>query len=254
MGGDYDQAILRQSRKLYKVFLSLSAMADLYTEGRIAVPLPRAARNAILRLLRPAEAALCRLIVMVMHNMFAREGRSAPSWPEARLSHSKLDQLARRMPSLPAMRSLLGIQFLKPSRRSSLLGPRAVQSFDSTSAPFLMRRLRNAAVPAPRFPARHAPSASSKQSPDDPVSARALFKRLSALRHALQNLPHQARRLARWQARLRFMAKPLPRKLMGIGALLEKPPSRGKTGRPPDNDIQAGPPAGRLEFLRWKLG
>jgi hypothetical protein len=129
-----------------------------------------------------------------------------------------------------------------------------VQSFDSTSAPFLMRRLRNAAVPAPRFPARNAPSAYHKQSPDDPVSARALFQRLSALRHALQTLPHQARRLARWQARLRFMAKPLPRKLMGIGALLEKPPSRGKTGRPPDNDTPSGPPAGRLEFLRWKLG
>jgi hypothetical protein len=254
MGGEYDRAILREERKLYKVFLSLSAMADLYTEGRIAVPLPRATRNAILRLLRPAEAALCRLIVLVMHKMFACEGRAAPSWPQAGFGQGRLDALARRMPSFPAGRSLLGLKFLKPSRRSSLLGPRAVQSFDSTSAPFLMRRLRNAGVPSPRFPARHAPSASSKQSPDEPVSARALFKRLNALRHALQTLPHQARRLARWQARLRFMAKRLPRKLTGIGALLEKPPSRGKSGHPPGNDIQAGPPAGRLEFLRWKPG
>jgi hypothetical protein len=254
MGGDYDRAILRQSRKLYKVFLSLSAMADLYTEGRIAVPLPRATRNAILRLLRPAEAALCRLIVMVMHNMFAREGRAAPSWPQAGFGQGRLDALARRMPSFPAGLSLLGLKFLKPSRRSSLLGPRAVQSFDSASAPFLMRRLRNAAVPSPRFPARHAQSACHKQSPDEPVSARALFKRLSALRHALQTLPHQARRLARWQAQLRFMAKPLPRKLMGIGALLEKPPSRSKTRRPPAKDAPASRPAGRLEFLRWKPG
>jgi hypothetical protein len=249
-GGNDDRAIARQSRKLHKVFLSLSAMADLYTDGRIAVPLTRATRNAILRLLRPAEAALCRLIVLVMNNMFAREGRSAPSWPEARFSHSKLDQLARRMPSFSAGRSLLGIQFLKPSRRSSLTGPRIVQPFDSASAPFLMRRLRDTSVPAPRFPAPRAPSACARQSPDDPVSARALFKRICALRHALQNLPYQARRLARWQMRLRFMAQPLPRKLMGIRTLLEKPPSRSKTRRPPANDA----PAGKIEFLRWKPG
>jgi hypothetical protein len=249
-GVDYDRAILREERKLYRVFLSLSAMADLYTDGRIAVPLTRAARNAILRLLRPAEAALCRLIVLVMHNMFAREGRSAPSWPEAGFSHSKLHQLARRMPSFSAGRSLLGIQFPKPSQRSSLTGPRIVQPFDSTSAPFLMRRLRDVPKPVSRFPTPRTPSTHARQSPEDPVSARALLKRICALRHALQNLPYQARRLARWQMQLRFMAQPLPRKLMGVRTLLEKPPSRGKTRRPPAVDT----PAGKIEILRWKPG
>src|SRR5690606_27790567 len=36
--------------------------------------------------------------------------------------------------------------------------------------------------------------------PDDPISAGQLCRRLSALRHALDDLPAQARRLARWRA------------------------------------------------------
>jgi hypothetical protein len=254
MGGDYGRAILREERKLYRVFLSLSAMADLYTERRSATPLTRAARNAILRLLRPAEAALCRLIVMVMHQMYARQGRAAPSWPQASVYHSRLDPLARLFPSFPSERRELSAPFLKLSPQSPLTFPGKMRSFDSCSAPFLLRRLRDAAMPGSRSAAPRAPSVSCRQSPDEVVSARALCERIHALRRALETLPQQASRLACWQVRLRFMRQPLPRKLMGVRTLLEKPPSRSKTKRPPANDTPAGQPAGRLEFLRWKPG
>jgi hypothetical protein len=131
-----------------------------------------------------------------------------------------------------------------------------VRPFDSTSAPFLMRRLCDAGKPVSRFAARPAPSSHFKRSPDGPVSDRALCKRICALRYALQTLPHQARRLARWQMGLRFQSRPLPRKLMGVGTLLQKPPSRGKTRRPlagdsPGKDQSA---AAGVEFLRWRPG
>jgi hypothetical protein len=249
-GGNDDQAILRQGRALHRVFLSLSAMAGLDVERRNATPMTRAARNAILRLLRPAEAALCRLIVMVMHNMFARQGRAALSWPEGGFAQGRLDALARLLPSFPSEHRGLSDPFHKPSPTSPLTRPLGLASLGSDSAPFLLRHLRDAAMPVSRFAAPRALSSHCKQSPDEVVNARALCKRLHTLRRALENLPYQARRLARWQMRLRFMRRPLPRKLMGVRTLLEKPPSRSSTRRPP----ASGTPAGKIEFLRWKPG
>jgi hypothetical protein len=249
-GGKYDRAIDRETQALFKVMASLSAMAGFGVERRCLAPLTRAARNAILRLLRPAEAALCRLIVMVMHDMFARMGREAPSFPNVRFAHGAFDALASLFPSLPAVRSLLGAQFPKPSPQSSLTGPNTLQPFDSASAPFLMRRLRDTAKPVSRFPAPPAPSAPVRRSPDEAVSDRALCRRIWALRRALQTLPNQARRLARWQAGLRFQSQPLPRRLMGVQSLLQKPPVRGRPKHPPAKDA----PAHRVEFLRWRPG
>ena len=42
---------------------------------------------------------------------------------------------------------------------------------------------------------------------DDPINAAQIFRRLAALKHALESLPKQARRLARWQAKSRLKLK-----------------------------------------------
>jgi hypothetical protein len=257
-GGTYDRAIERESRALLKVLATLSAMAGFGVERRCLAPLTRAARNAILRLLRPAEAALCRLIVMVMHDMFARMGRELPSLRDVRFADRAFDAPASLF---PAERKGVGAGFLKPLPRSSLTGANIMQPFDSDSAPFLMRRLRDAAKPVSPLFARPAPSAPVKrspvrQSPDDPVSDRAVCRRIWALQRALRNLPHQARRLASWQAGLRFQSQPLPRKLIGVESLLQKPPTHGRPKRPTakDGPGKGQPAAARVEFLRWKPG
>ncbi len=54
---------------------------------------------------------------------------------------------------------------------------------------------------ATEFAAPHLPP------PDEPVDASQLINRLRALRHALSDLPRQARRLARWQARRDLLLK-----------------------------------------------
>ncbi len=43
--------------------------------------------------------------------------------------------------------------------------------------------------------------ATSLSQPDEPINASLLFSRMRALRDALSDIPKQARRLARWQAR-----------------------------------------------------
>jgi hypothetical protein len=68
--------------------------------------------------------------------------------------------------------------------------------------------------------------------------------------NAIRCLPHQARRLARWQMQLRFQSQPLPRKLMGVGTPLQKPPGRSKTKNPPAGDASVG----SIEFLRRRPG
>jgi hypothetical protein len=268
MGGKEDRAILRETLRLARVFRSMADMAGLELERRHAPILTRASRNAILRLLRPAEAALCHLIVMVMHQMFGRDRRSLLSLPH-RFTHSTPHSLARLFPRFAAEWSALSDKSsrLSPksrpkSRLKSRLTRRSrLQPFNSRLAPFLLRRLREPSVPASRFatrdvlPAHSALPAHSRPDPNQPVSRDALCWRLFVLRHALKNLPAQARRLARWLARAHHGYAPLPRQLMRPRTV-QAPPDRGKTRRSPADDTPAKGqflPKG-VEFLRWKLG
>jgi hypothetical protein len=252
-GGKEDRAILKQSMHLAKLFRSMADMVGLDLEIRHTPLLTRASRNAILRLLRPAEEALCRLIVMVMHQMFACDGRALPSRTR-NFGHSALSSFARLFPSFAAEPRALSAQglALSPKSKSSTVR-RRLHSFHGTSAPFLLRRLRDEARPASRFAARHTLPSHIKPDPNEPVSRDALCWRLCALRYALETLPAQARRLARWQARARCGLATLPRQL---NRTLPTPPGPGNTNRPPTDDT---PPKDQylpkeVEFLRWKPG
>ena len=78
-------------------------------------------------------------------------------------------------------------------RRAAMVVPRIHVFADSPLVPLFQ----------PRRPAEN-----PIQEPDDTIDATRLGRRLAAVKMALDNLPRQARRLARWKARRNRMQKP----------------------------------------------
>jgi hypothetical protein len=202
-------AIERNRTALLSVVAAIIAMIG----GRQSNgPMLRAVRNAALALLRPAESACRRLIVIAARGLFvkpmpprpfnqpviAAAGEGRHRTPAFRL----MDRAKRYRPVLvpvvpvgvPRIRSLWRSPFERP------------------------------APPPPPPPVKPAPSAM--------VDDRHLARRLAALESALANLPRQARRFARWQAKRSAQPHGLrPRSPLRIGA----PPGYRLT-RPRDID------------------
>lgn len=136
--------------------------------------LPRHLHTAVLRLLRPAEAAARRLIIVAARGLVValpppRPFKATSGWPPK--------NLVRRAPSLPLLDPL------RPWRRHVR---RPASGVPRISMPGFSEPVRN----TPRAPA-----------PDDAVDATRLALRLTALAAALDDLPGRARRFARWRQR-----------------------------------------------------
>jgi hypothetical protein len=156
--------------------------------------LPRRLHRAVLRLLRTAEAAARRLVIVVARGMPlpvlppARQPKLAPVVlpPGARvvtLGHLGLAGVACAKPPRPAPRTLclpLADPLRLPSDRRHVRSGVVPRIFTQETA-------RLAPVPPPL-------------SPSDPLDATRLMLRLRALAHALDDLPGEARRLMRWKA------------------------------------------------------
>lgn len=163
----------RHRQALVRIVVALFAMAGLNT-GRAT--LPRSLRNAVLRLLRPAEAAARRLAIALAHGLMV-------TLPPRRVRTSK-----------------------SPPRMASRPRQCTLPLLDPPYHPFAPRRTYVPAYLSPRIsvPGISVPTAlPPKPSPDDELDAARLRLRLQALAAALQDLPKQARRFARWQARQR---------------------------------------------------
>lgn len=153
----------------------------LGTDHRIALPL----RIAILRILRPAESAVRRLIVIAARGLVLK------------------DVVPRPMPAG-------GIVGLGGSSR-----PPSFQLFDGRKSFVRVRKPRKIARLEPRIRVIghdprisalwHAPAAKPEPElvpvEDGRISAARLSRRLHALKLALADIPRQAKRLVRWQAR-----------------------------------------------------
>lgn len=150
-----------------------------------APALPRHLYRAVLRLLRPAEAAARRLVIVAARDLVVTLPPPRPRRSKAMRRRKAAgraggptppEDLASRVPPLPLLDPL------RPWRRRGV-----------RRAPRSLPRIR---VPGFSEPARM-PSPSR----DDPVSATRLALRLRALASTLDDLPGQARRFARWRAR-----------------------------------------------------
>jgi hypothetical protein len=176
---NWARAVERNSEALKGVVETLFAMLGLSGVATVA-RLPRSVHSAVLRLLRPAESAVRRLIVIAARGLVVKP---VPS---------------RAFPAVPIVRS----GELRPSFQ--LFDPRKnFACLRGATAPRFLPRIhvfgndpRVAALWAKAQPkAGHAPL------PDGLANGAHLCRRLQALKAALEDLPRQARRLARWRVR-----------------------------------------------------
>ena len=199
---DWEAAIVKNRAALKRILLMLVAMAGLGSRTH----LPRRLHRAVLRLLRPAESATRRLIVVAARGLTVTLPPLRPRKVElANRPGFTLNcrgnpvPLPRRRPirtrsvtrlSLPLFDRLPAFG---PPRRLTAPPHRAprVLGFDGALAPAFAApgrvETRRTVPPPPR--------------PDDPIEAARLVLRLKALGRALDDLPGQALRFARWRSR-----------------------------------------------------
>jgi hypothetical protein len=138
-------------------------------------------RNAVLRILRPAEAAVRRLVIIAARDVVVvvKPVRPVIITTSTTTKTGKAGNAAERLSALPLIDPLKRFP-VRPVRRRAKAFPRI--TFIGLTEP--------TPIPDGWFPA-----------PDDQLDAAPLCRRLKALKRALDDLDRQARRLARWKAR-----------------------------------------------------
>jgi hypothetical protein len=216
--------------------------------------LPRHLRLAILRLLRPAEAAARRLIIASARGLVValpppRKLKPKPISAEPLLrrfgiavvmSPTDLAHAASILPRLRGRGTAEGGGGGGAPQPSPIRAPR-FPLFDPPRR--ILRRGNRHYVPAhaaPRilFPGITKPhSLPPPPSPDDPINAARLGLRLAALAAALDDLPGQAKRFARWKARRDAQKSSAPARIRRISPL--------RPGRPPGGRLSRFDPSAR---------
>jgi hypothetical protein len=222
---DWNAAIEKNREALKRVLAMLVAMAEL---GGVRPILPRHLHRAVLRLLRPAEAAARRLVIVAARGIVvavAPERQPKTALQQAR--YMKNAQAKRVVPGPPpptpprkgegvvhvalrtaaSMRGGSGAKSPSPLRggvRGGGQRPRELRLsfplFDPLRR-FRRRQPPRNGVPRISFPGSGEPFATPlPPSADDPVDAARLALRLAALGRVLDDLPREARRFARWRA------------------------------------------------------
>src|SRR5688572_18508918 len=179
---DWAVAIERHREPLLRIVAALFAMIGLSEAGAVE-RLSRPVYRAVLLVLRPAEAAVRRLIIVAARGMVVKPSR-VRSLPAGLIISGK-------------GQGRVSFQLFDPRRR-----------FDSgrpTRSPRPQPRIRFIEVAfdprIPLFRQAQPASAAPAAKKHDTVNAKPLCRRLAAIKGALEDLPRQARRLARWQAR-----------------------------------------------------
>ena len=176
---DWARAIERNSEALKGIVEALFAMLGLAGAAPVA-RLPHSVHRAVLRVLRPAESAVRRLVVIAARGLVVK---LAPSRP---MSAGPIGKGGHLRPSFQLFDPRKNFALSRRGTATRML-PR-IHIFGSDP--------RVAALwSVPVRPADPAPP------PDGFVNAERLSRRLHALKLALEDLPRQAKRLARWRLR-----------------------------------------------------
>jgi hypothetical protein len=171
---DWARAIERNSIALRGIVEALFTMLGLAGEATVEF-LPASVYRAVLRVLGPAESAVRRLVVIAARGLVVK---ASPSLPMPKLPIGRGDGSRPRFKLFDPVKGFA----LPKERTSPVVLPRIhVFAYDP----------RVAALWAARTPAT-AP-------PDDTARTQRLVRRLQAIKSALDDLPRQARRLARWR-------------------------------------------------------
>jgi hypothetical protein len=193
------------SSRPFDAFHHAAGMMDFGQSPKPA-SLPRHLPRAALRLLRPAEAAARRLIIVAARGIVVPPARP-------RISKPKPASIFLRRGS-GGTGILLPPGFIPPSlaphrgevRDGGTETPARRPGFPLLD-PLPRRRPRRPAtrgiprISSPGFTRPFAVAPRLPPSPDDPIDATRLALRLQALGHVLDDLPRAARRFARWRCR-----------------------------------------------------
>ncbi len=175
---DWAKAIERNSEALKGIVEVLFAMLGLAGDAPVA-RLPRSVHSSVLRLLRPAESAMRRLVVIAARGLVVKPvpSRSMPAGP--------IGKGGSRRPSFQLFDPRK--KFAGPRHRAFARNPPRIHFFGNDPRVAALWQAPQPVDPAP--------------SPDGLVNAERLARRLQALNFALDDLPRQARRLARWRVK-----------------------------------------------------
>ncbi|MFN0192628.1 MAG: hypothetical protein ACKVP5_11775 [Aestuariivirga sp.] len=188
---DWDLAMNRNRDALIRIVATMFAMLGL-SEGAAIDRIPRVLHTAVLRVLRPAEAAVRRLIVAAARGMVVKPAvpRTGPKEGFAGKGTGKTRRHAFRLEDIRP-------PLLPPEPRPK----HALKSFSPAD-------LTPAALRALQRKARDL-IAKSKPAPpkDGKVNAATLARRLQAIKGALDDLSGQAKRLLRWRGRRERLSK-----------------------------------------------
>ena len=181
---DWDLAIKRNSEALVEIVADLFAMLGLVGEATVS-RLPWPAYRAVLRVLRPAESALRRLIVVAARGLVVKPvpSRSRPAGPVK--------------PRKGGASRSASFQLFDPRKRIVL--PRRMTPKRSSARLHILTADSGLVTVWP--PPQPAKLPASPRSADGLVNATRLTRRLEALEAALADMPRQALRLARWRMR-----------------------------------------------------
>ncbi len=213
---DWNVVIERNRERLRDILAALAAMAGLGAaaatasssplwEGDRGLTLPRHLHRTILRLLRPAESAARRLVIIAARDLVVtlpppppRKPKPKPTSIFVRPGEMRtgivLPYGAKPGDILPALAKLR-----QPPRTLSLPLLDTMRGLPRT------RRSPTAGIPriwGPGHGEPYRPASRKPPLPGDPVDATRLAMRLQAIARALDDLPRQALRFARWRARL----------------------------------------------------
>jgi hypothetical protein len=214
---DWQLAIEKNREALLRIIAGLYAFAGL-AEGAVAAVLPRLVYRAILLVLRPAESAVRRLIIIAACGLVVspRASRGAPAGLAPHTGTARL----------PAF------TLIDPLKRFAPFSGRIEDWGDDDEEEDADDGDWSASLPRISVPGFFDPVfvVPAVPCPHDLINATQLLRRLHALARALETLPKQARRLARWHARRELMRKQCP---LRTGRM-----SPFRPGAPPGNRLR----------------
>ena len=187
---DWALAIERNREPLLRIVAALFAMIGLGESGAVE-RLSRPLYRAVLGVLRPAEAAVRRLIVVAARGMVVKPSLARPAPAGLKISGTGQGRVSFQL--FDPGRRPLDWDHGRPARS---LGPgpriRFIDVAFDPRSPLFRRSSPAALAPAPD---------AEEAVEHDTVNAIPLCRRLAAIKRALEDLPRQARRYARWRAR-----------------------------------------------------
>ena len=194
---NWDEIIGRNRERLLIAIAPLLAVLGFDQRRRQEVP--RHFHRMLISLLRPAESAVRRLIIIAAIGIVVKLRLGASRAFPAGLAEKLKMALEEEEERFPAFR------LIDPLKRF------APQDFGWAQEWSRRTGVRSRCCRAFRFPASFDPvfpQVTPVPNRDDPIGTAALLRRIRSLKDALDNLPRHARRLARWKAKGELARKP----------------------------------------------